>query len=560
MSRCSSSSCSSWWILALPLLLAACGSSAVPTPDGGAAVPDPDGGGMHDAASTSDAPTSDADRLDAWVLETTDAGMPLDALRSGYCTTLGRATCTAPHDCSCPDSGPPPESIDECIEIFVDDCIRGVTEALGSMLASGRLVVDGAAMTECTARVAASFTSCSTSPEDLVAWCSIFAEPVAIGAPCILIGSRCGEGAGWCSGALVCEPRPARDAACGARTPCAEGLACRDGVCAPLGGAGEPCEQDSDCAAGSLCGAGVCAPALAPIGAPCDATDACVVGASCEGGTCVIRDAAAPCADDGQCGSHATCAPVEGSLCAPRRGPGEPCAAPTDCADGMFCDYEDGGLCAALREVGARCLPGGCVAGATCTAEGGASTCAPLGSEGDSCEAIGGGLDDGCVEGLACVAGTCARMPSVGERCGDDEECGPALVCIRDRDLDRETDHVCAHPRSEGAPCPGVYSTACDEGLFCDATLLECVRRRAAGERCDHWGPLECSVGLACLGDRGAATCEPLPGAGEACIAACEGDLACLFAGTIGGRCVPSVCSVLGAPTGPDAPPPPDVR
>jgi hypothetical protein len=76
-----------------------------------------------------------------------------------------------------------------------------------------------------------------------------------------------------------------------------------------------------------------------------------------------------------------------------------------------------------------------------------------------------------------------------------------------------------AQPLALGDACDS--NDRCPDGAFCTnpatQTTMICAALLPRDAPCDAGADLECAVGLACVADRGVATCQPLPGLGEPC-------------------------------------------
>jgi hypothetical protein len=543
---------------ALVGVVAACGSSGPSPLDGGARSD----AAVRDAAAlvldaaTQDAPSSRdasadhaAPELDA---RSPDGGTALDVLRARYCAPLARLSCTTPHDCACPDAGERPDPIDPCIEEATDTCASDLSSRVGAQLASGSVRLDGAALEACARLVEASFGRCTASPGDLEVWCaSIFSEAVAVGDACTLAGSRCGDGDASCASDGTCRLLPERDAPCEAGIGCATGLVCRDGACADRGGAGAACVADAHCEDDLVCGAGVCSAALVAVGGACTERDECVAGATCLFGAC--RElTGGTCTGDAACPSHTTCGEVDAARCAPRLAIGEGCRESRQCEEGAYCDTTgEEGVCARRRALGETCTYDACVEGTICKSISfGTLVCSTPANEGEGCSTDASEGSDGCASGLACIRGLCAAPPTEGRGCADDGECAPGWVCRLRPDFTSE----CGDAAGEGELCRSYRRVSeCADGLYCDPEEDACARRRTDGERCDFAGELECTSGLACAGEEGSSTCQPIPGSGDVCVRECTGELACIRQGG-GGDCVAPVCGIDIVGPG-DAPP-----
>jgi hypothetical protein len=454
---------------------------------------------------------------------------------------LARIACTAPWDCACVADVARPDPIDDCIRDTADACIGPLGASLGPSLASGRVRVDEAVLTECARRIEASFATCSTSKPDLRAYClGILVEAIPLGEECVWSEGLCAGGAGSCIGG-VCAALPAAGASCADFGVCAAGSACRDGLCVEPSGIAGPCEVDSHCEEDLTCTGTVCASALAGIGERCTETGGCVAGARCESEVCAVAEAGAACESDADCPSHGGCASRAGSICREKVGEGEACESSRDCLLGLFCDLEVGGVCAEVRGVGAPCSGDACAPGTYCARDTGTPICTAVGGEGAPCDPFASSGTDSCIEGLSCVGGLCGATPAEGEPCAPDQECAPGLACRTDPVT---SERRCLMPGTEGETCGSFGDRSeCAEGLFCDGGTNLCTRRRAAGESCSLW-MYECQPGLDCIHDdaSGAATCSVIPGEGSPCSSACEDGLSCRY-GLFGGACTPAVCN-----------------
>lgn len=300
-----------------------------------------------------------------------------------------------------------------------------------------------------------------------------------------------------------------------AGVPCGEGLVCGPaGTCAPPGGTGAPCTQAGHCEEGLVCSfEGSCQEPALPLedGAVCTPGEA----PGCAGACSVCRP------DDE--GTH---------RCLPRGGEGDPCETLDHCREGFFCDA-DTGACAAERAEGEPCdgahpchgglvctdenppaLPLEADAGAPPPLDAGPSgpTCHPLPGIGASCQESGpyvcrvgrclqgvcvAGIagdpctgDDGCLEDLLCVEGSCVRAPRPGAPCTADGRCEAGAYCTGDR---------CRAFPGPGEPCaPG---DRCQAGSFCSDGSCEALR--PAGAPCTADG--QCASGL-CAGEGQCAT------------------------------------------------------
>ena len=286
-----------------------------------------------------------------------------------------------------------------------------------------------------------------------------------------------------------------------------------DARCGP---AGETCCAGRTCELGLRCGRGdrCC---IQPGGPTCDSASDCCTGLTCQGGNC----------------------------CTPRGGA---CTGSSDCCTGFICNA---GVCVSPEDdlppgMGDCGGTGGvCCAGFTCRSglvcsEG---RCGACGDEGDAC-------CDGataCTGSLACVRGTCTRVPSPEEACGtiDRPPCGmdgmPSTDCAG---AECEGDLVCSAGMCldmddtgfEGAPCTPRGN--CDPGLICDRTMGAgtCV---TTPEDCGRDMQMCCMLGGTEGGCEGALNCQ------FGSCTTCQGpSLTCVLGGLLPGQqcCNGSVC------------------
>jgi hypothetical protein len=256
------------------------------------------------------------------------------------------------------------------------------------------------------------------------------------------------------------------------------------GVLAP----GSACEIDAQCATGTCAATagecGFCAE-LQAAGQPCGGLEVCAPSAACQGGVCVEKGDPI----------GAPCKSVKGS---------SSCQAGTYCQQGAsfgsgICQPMAalGEACTGFLDGGAPCLPPdlACVAG----------QCAAVVTvgEGESCDDFA----RYCTEGLFCMGPTPperrCRAPvtgrKVGEACNPDA-CDAPLVC---------DDHRCSTSSTPGDPCYEV----CGGGLVCLGEV--CAAPFEAGDSC---GLGRCAAGLICRDDLPLPQiCAPPSGEGEPC-------------------------------------------
>ncbi len=215
---------------------------------------------------------------------------------------------------------------------------------------------------------------------------------------------------------------------------------------------------------------------------------------------------------DGSCPS--TCQPAEAIACVG-----------LDCPDGQFCNF---GECKPRAAAGAPCELGSldepwdrpCVDGYRCVlADSGATSCEPELAAGSECVYSNAWE---CVDGFACIDGTCAAARAAGEECSTYSECAPGLMCDY-----TATPAVCATPAAAGQPCSdGVGACAaglaCEGGICAEPTPEPPPPQRpllAPGASCGEGGI--CPLGQSCRCDD-AVTCSAMhcaagPALGESC-------------------------------------------
>lgn len=265
--------------------------------------------------------------------------------------------------------------------------------------------------------------------------------------------------------------------------------------------------------------------------------DACATSLACASEAFCLRGALAAAGGRQQCGTCTLRAPVGGT-----------CRALDDeCADGAYCDAvagtclalsHDGDACEPIRGCpgpeGLACIAGRCARpldlGAACADR---SECASGICEGGLCRAAAE-LDASCsaswvcVPEARCVGGTCVPLPGDGEGC-DAGRCAPGHACIAG---------TCRPSRADGESC--IASAQCPLGSGCNAQHL-CGRYVPERSPCD--ARVACAPGLACV----EGTCLALPSVGTDC--------------TRTGLCAAGICdgrlcreATLGAPCALDDP------
>jgi hypothetical protein len=261
--------------------------------------------------------------------------------------------------------------------------------SVGSAIAAGKIVFDGAAASRCLSEFAASScdqTQARQTPADCLA--------VAHGT----VGSG-----GACAASAECISQVCEIPSCS--------MACCQGTClgdappsqAPTNGA---CVTSSQCVAGDYCDlqTSTCQPFVAA-GSACSEASACPPGYGCAGQPQVCKvlpgtGSACPdhiCADVGDhCNGSGVC--VHDGL------PGDACTSSSDCSPFYQCDPSTM-KCASGPRLGSACDSGTCFDAHTyCTGELGSAmpVCTPAGSDGAPCE-----FTDQCLSGH-CNAGVCA--------------------------------------------------------------------------------------------------------------------------------------------------------
>ncbi|MCC6622401.1 MAG: hypothetical protein IT385_14150 [Deltaproteobacteria bacterium] len=177
-------------------------------------------------------------------------------------------------------------------------------------------------------------------------------------------------------------------------------------------------------------------------------------------------------------------------------GEGEPCrgGVVNDCEAGLRCSFADEtcpGTCVAIP---GDCHEGSCGEGDYCDEQ---ARCVPQAALGEACGmTVAGALhESACVDGAACIEGTCVARIAVGQACtGMHEfECAADHVCVCE---DASCAALrCAPAPEDGEPCG--TSSGCAGGLVCDFATSTCVERKAAGAACNDSFGL-CQPGLVC--------------------------------------------------------------
>jgi hypothetical protein len=180
-----------------------------------------------------------------------------------------------------------------------------------------------------------------------------------------------------------------------------------------------------------------------------------------------------------------------------------------------------GGACV----TGEECISQACVSSSGCQSASCQGTCAPglgLVTLGAACDGVG----TFCSDDAYCKSGVCVALIPAGSPCGGTDD-----VCVAGHSCQASgsagTTVCMPNFPAEGATCtPGRACQRSDD--YCDATSLECVRRKLPGAACDG----DQCVGYAhCVNG----ACTPIPGPGASCFDAsgnpilnCLGDLICV--------------------------------
>jgi hypothetical protein len=450
-----------------------------------------------------------------------------DALRTGYCEPMAALLCGWSEACGCGAqiaSG----GIDRarCEAAWTAQCL-----AEAAVIWGGAVRFDAVRAAACIELIRTRNATCHQLDGRFVnGLCEPFLiEPAAIGEPCT--AGICADAAGYCADG-ICRPRLGAPERCYGSEACRTGLVCVRGLCAPLTPEGvRGCIGDEDCEPSLVCVDGLCAQPGIP-GARCFEDDDCAFLSTCVSGACVARPS--ECAERGACGGHAGCGGAW--TCEPRAAEGERCGWANwtrDCAPDLYCGA--GFRCARRRLAGEVCGPSVlCVTGLACNGLASADgICVTPPGLGSPCF-LGEFGPVECAAGLACIAGSCAEMPTDGELCSDDRRCAPGLTC----GLGADGYARCGAPRAEGERClPG----ACAAPLVCTGIDAVCTPPRAPGESC----PTQSECGGACV--RSPSTmleCADTGGPGQPCYSSedCAPDLHCTIARPV---CIANVCPLF---------------
>lgn len=236
---------------------------------------------------------------------------------------------------------------------------------------------------------------------------------------------------------------------------CADGLAC-DGTCRAAGASGDGCP----CAVGLVCVGGTCR-APGETNAECTFGDDCMAGLVCSDGRCADPPrAGSPCATGSpRCGPHAAC--VDGR-CVESARIGTSPRATAPCPEGERAAGTPS-RCRPLAPLGGPCHDAACPHGTACTD----GRCTALPDVGEPCT-------DACYRGT-CTDGRCADLaadtvcPAGNRPAAALDPCGVALQCVTDGTTGR-----CRPVAELGAACD--RETPCRApALYCDPTTSRCV-------------------------------------------------------------------------------------
>jgi hypothetical protein len=380
--------------------------------------------------------------------------LTLSQFENAYLTTL----CQALEQCE-----PSATYVQDACATTYGSLLATAFADVGADIAAGRVAYSGTAAAACLAAASgagcALFTSGSPSP----APCNqVFVGEVAAGAACY-DENECD--AGYCT--------------------VQDSNAC-PGVCTAYAAVGASCGGDGgpECSANSTCaydgGSGSCV-ALPGAGADCSGTDRCQTGLVCVGGaTCrAPGGAGAPCDSANgteECQSGFYCNLFDGGSgsCAAQLGSGSACSASVagvpgafggECAQGLVCaGYSESftasgettvaGTCVAASDVGGPCVLSLADAGVTVYYSSAVT---------------------GCLDGLACVLGSCVVPPTSGA-CASDLN-APCQTITSYCDPTGQ----CQPKQSTGASCnPQLIGGDCQSG-YCDVQLPDGGTSQSAG-------------------------------------------------------------------------------
>jgi hypothetical protein len=210
------------------------------------------------------------------------------------------------------------------------------------------------------------------------------------------------------------------------------------------------------------------------------------------------------CSRDGMCPEDAYCNLSELSCgeCVKSKEPGDACVDGAECLSGRC----EAGECADLRANGEECTRAAQCVGGACNQRTCARALLVPAQVGEPCSGANSCLrcENGvCLGMLACVDGSCAHAPAIGEHCSD--ECGHDATC---------ESSVCVALPGPGEACSSACRTPsrCVEG---ECTASICAGGLSPGDRCDKL--THCGEGLAC--DLAQLRCIALPGVGDYCSA-----------------------------------------
>jgi hypothetical protein len=194
---------------------------------------------------------------------------------------------------------------------------------------------------------------------------------------------------------------------------------------------------------------------------------------------------------------------------------GAPCRNDLECMTGASCSSVDGTMCVQPTctrpsPAGGPCAPS-CAPGAACDATTGLCVAGIGGDVGAVC---GNYYSWACRDGLGCHArSTSPGAPYVCQRvegapCQQDSDCAPQDFC----------DTVCTVRFVEGTPC-AAHPSGCKLLATCDAATMRCASAGHLGEPCGANG---LCVDSWCDDSLPSPTCAPTKDTGQACIQAVE--------------------------------------